>query len=32
MILKKFDLMRNQLTIGINFISFKDTDEEHVMH
>ena len=30
--LKKFDTCKSQLTIAINFISSKDTDEERVMH
>ena len=30
--LKKFDTGKSQLTIAINFISSKDTDEERVMH
>ena len=30
--LNKFDAQKIQLTIAINFISFKDTDEERVMH
>ena len=30
--LKKFDTWKIQLTIAINFISSKDTDEERVMH
>ena len=30
--LKKFDTGKSQLTIAINFISSKNTDEERVMH
>ena len=30
--LKKFDTCKSQLTIAINFISSRDTDEERVMH
>ena len=30
--LEKFDTCKSQLTIAINFISSKDTDEERVMH
>ena len=30
--MKKSDTWRIQLTIAINFIFSKDTDEEHVMH
>ena len=30
--LKKSDTWKIQLTVAINFISSKDTDEEHVMH
>ena len=30
--LQKFDTCKSQLTIAINFISSKDTDEERVMH
>ena len=29
---KKFDTWKIQLTLVINFISFKDIDEEFVMH
>ena len=29
--LQKFDKWENQLTIAINFFSFKGNDEEHVM-
>ena len=30
--LKKLDTWEIQLTIAVNFISFKDNDQEHVMH
>ena len=30
--LKKFDPWKTQLTIAINFIFFKDTDKERVIH
>ena len=30
--IKKFDTLKIQLTIAINFISFKDIDKECVMH
>ena len=30
--LNKSDTQKSQLTIAINFIFSKDTDEEHVMH
>ena len=30
--LKKFDTWRIHLTITTNFVTFKDTDEERVMH
>ena len=30
--LKKFDTWKIQLTIAINFISFKDNGKERVMH
>ena len=30
--LQSFDTWRTQLTIAINFISSKDTEEEHAIH